>query len=180
MKAYRVTVQLLFSADDHNHPGKTLCKDGACDVVTGLLSETLRHDGLILDWAYASSDGGYSRPELVWVESDKWGFITDIAKMPLYTNQDIDNDAAMAEGWALSQTSGTDDAGSLRIEHLDEAGVFETDPDAWVHVLSRARGGSKLHLAALRQVKENNETEFERLCHCAFGMGIRDLREMLE
>lgn len=179
---YRANVVLLFPADDHNNPGETMPIEGAYDVVTGLLSETLKYDGLITDWSYTVDENDkIVDPELVWDPAEEWDDNKSILTMPLYDRQEeFDHDKAEAEGWLLTTAYGTDDKGHLRIEKDDCAGVFDGDDTAAIHVINLARCGSHLHREALRRVKADNETEWTRLVHIAQGMGIRQLSQTIQ
>lgn len=47
------------------------------------------------------------------------------------------------EGWGVFEVD--DGAITLQIQRLDEDAVFESDPQAWAHVIEQARAGSALH-----------------------------------
>ena len=67
----------------------------------------------------------------------------------------FDHNATIAEGWAVFDCGRQPDATPrVELQRIDcpEDGSeprFEDDQDAWRHVVSRAREGSALHLAAL-------------------------------
>lgn len=84
----------------------------------------------------------------------------------------FDNEQAMREGWAVAQTSGNDDEGDARIERLDEAEKFETDDQAWAHVVRCANEMSIYHINALRFVFERNPSEKKAILDWAETMGI--------
>lgn len=67
----------------------------------------------------------------------------------------LDQKATIAEGWAVfdcgQHHDGTPRVEIQRIDYPDDGSEprFRDDQDAWKHVVSRAREGSALHLAAL-------------------------------
>lgn len=84
----------------------------------------------------------------------------------------FDNEQAMREGWAVSQTSGTDDERDARVERLDELEKFETDAQAWAHVLRCANEMSIYHVNALRFVFERNASEKAAILAYAYGENV--------
>jgi len=73
----------------------------------------------------------------------------------------FNNAIAMREGWAISQCIGlTED---WRLERLDEAGIFESDIEAWQHVRFLANNGSAYHKDALRFLYERSRSEYENI-----------------
>lgn len=87
--------------------------------------------------------------------------------------QTFDNRRAMLEGWAICQTTGTNDDGDWRIERIDHSRIFLSDNDVWTHVINQAVFVHDLyHLSALKFIEVNNWTEFERIeAHAAY-LGI--------
>ena len=68
-----------------------------------------------------------------------------------------DMKAAQTEGWLVSQVDGgvrKDGTPWMEIQKYDDdpASRFKCDESAWAHVVTRARGGSELHIAALNMV----------------------------
>lgn len=83
-----------------------------------------------------------------------------------------DSEQALGEGWDIFDSEGSDN-GPWTIQRLDDPyhlpylgftkPVFGSDPDAWIHVVALARGGSPLHQKALAFIRENNSLEAEAI-----------------
>lgn len=77
-----------------------------------------------------------------------------------------ESDSALAqrEGWDLFECYPPRPAGNnLALEKLDEAEMFESDYEAWDHVVSRADESSVLHTKALLYLRRNEPIEYERI-----------------
>lgn len=70
------------------------------------------------------------------------------------------NDQIMSEGWAIRNTTGTDDVGDWRIERDDELALFPNDQAVWRHIHEQAIAKSRPHRKALMFIAFNNATEW--------------------
>lgn len=91
-----------------------------------------------------------------------------------------DNDLNLAEGWGVFSTIGTQDAGVLRIERDDEAGIFANDMEAWVFVMVHAAAGSERHMQALIEVFEDNPTECQTIIGYALTLRLQIPDQLME
>lgn len=68
---------------------------------------------------------------------------------------------AQAEGWEVFVT----DVKALRyeIQRLDEVGIFDSDPEAWEHIVKWGLIGSPLHLEALSFMMNRDPEEFTKI-----------------
>lgn len=77
----------------------------------------------------------------------------------------FDNAAARAEGWQMGDRSG--DKIPFAIETLDDPEVFgvqfsfDSDQDAYVHVVARAMAGSRFHQQALDFLERNSPEAYD-------------------
>lgn len=71
-------------------------------------------------------------------------------------NQEI----AHSEGWGVFAK----DHGDVHIEKLDSSDAFESDYDAWAHVVNKARAGSAMHIDALNMVDPDEKLDIIAAC----------------
>lgn len=68
----------------------------------------------------------------------------------------FDNTQASGEGWVIAECPGAED-GLWQMQRLN--GPFETDGDAWLHVVQQSEDGSPYHTEALDFLRRNNPRE---------------------
>ncbi len=73
-------------------------------------------------------------------------------------NPNFDNARAFKEGWGIFTCTGSEN-GPYQLQRLDEAGVFESDPQAWAYVARRAAEGSAYHQSAIEFLIAHNLQE---------------------
>lgn len=94
---------------------------------------------------------------------------------------EFNNDPNRDEGWLVVRTSGTNDIGDWRIERIDHRSVFQKDDAAWTHVIDMAVfKGSEHHKAALRFIRDHNETEWVLIENHAGAMGFNRLGALIK
>lgn len=80
------------------------------------------------------------------------------------TEVSFDNTPNATEGWAIFQTTGTDDIGDWRLERNDEEEKFDSDLQAWEFVLKKALWDlSEHHQKAIAFLARHNSDEYERI-----------------
>jgi len=84
--------------------------------------------------------------------------------------QHFDTLAARREGWTVLNCGPREDGSvCIQLKRLDDlpdvsGPVFESDGDAWQHVVAHAREGSLLHLGALALVDRQERCIIELAC----------------
>lgn len=96
--------------------------------------------------------------------------------LPVFEDEDSDDEGdddlpnarhlfdsvAASEGWGIFESNG-DVAEQIHLARDDEAGTFETDADAWLHVWAKARAGSAAHKDALNHLQEQSPIRYADL-----------------
>lgn len=85
---------------------------------------------------------------------------------------EIDHELNSIEGWDVFIALGTNDVGTLRIERIDELGIFSSDYEAWVFVALHCINGSGRHTAALIEVFKDNPTERANILDFLMTLGV--------
>lgn len=72
------------------------------------------------------------------------------------------SEMAAREGWNIFEAIGHDD-GDYQIQRHDEAGILDSDQEAWQLVWAKSRAGSALHLHAVAVISALNLPEYNRM-----------------
>jgi hypothetical protein len=85
----------------------------------------------------------------------------------IFTWDDTSSAAAEAEGWCISLADGSLE--NIRgdrpwqLQRLDEVAIFDSDQDAWDHVIRCALRGSELHFRALGYLRTYSRPEYDAI-----------------
>ena len=86
---------------------------------------------------------------------------------PIAAQHGYDDNAAMAEGWAIFDADGSvqnkDGRSPFQLQRIDEMEKFDGDIEAWRYVIDRAKEGSLLHLGALRFLAAESPGEIDQI-----------------
>lgn len=77
---------------------------------------------------------------------------------------DFNNEQANNEGWGIFDCDGSEN-GRWQLQRCDEMGVFNSDADAWAHVVAQADAGSSYHHGALQWLQANAPQEWSLIKH---------------
>lgn len=91
------------------------------------------------------------------------------AMLPHPGDVPFDHAAAAREGWSVAEAEDlSDGTPGVQLQRIDcpEDGqpIFRDDVDAWMHVVARARTGSRLHRRALALVDKVERALIEITC----------------